>query len=508
LFYVAGPAALSPGEIAANQARAVRNRAVTQIGSLRQLKTGAEAGDVLAQYELATLLDPHHNRESKLIPQDPSAAAQWYAKAVAANPDAAFSLGALYATGEGVDQNLARSAALAEQAAAAGNSHAQLAAARLYARCDLPRDPARAGRWLIKSAEQGNPAAAAALAVGYALGEGVPRDYALAARTLRRPAATPSPADAESAMVADAYLVGQALPPANTSARPCASPAPASDVLAAVLPDAGRGDSNAAYVAGRIYTGLLPAPPDYPQAVRWFTAAANHGDPNSAYALGQLYRDGTGVKRDRVKAAEWFRIAADKRDPAAAFELANLYNTGIRADQDPPDYAQAVRWYRAAADLGYAPAWTALGIHAELGYGVSRDRVQAAQWYRKAADQNDAEALDSLGKLYQNGAGVPRDLAEAARLFTRALEAGNQGAGCDLAYLYLQSLAAPPDGIDRYVEAYKWYDIVFNRCRNRERCPAGAADSGMQAAGQHLDPARIEMARKLAVAWLDAHGDN
>jgi hypothetical protein len=44
---------------------------------------------------------------------------------------------------------------------------------------------------------------------------------------------------------------------------------------------------------------------------------------------------------------------------------------------------------------------------------VARDMAQAVDWYRKAADHGDAGAQGTLGILYSVGMGVQRDDVEA-----------------------------------------------------------------------------------------------
>jgi TPR repeat protein len=43
------------------------------------------------------------------------------------------------------------------------------------------------------------------------------------------------------------------------------------------------------------------------------------------------------------------------------------------------------------------------------GRGVPQDDAEAVRWYRKAAEQGDAEAQGKLGVMYANGRGVPND---------------------------------------------------------------------------------------------------
>ena len=46
------------------------------------------------------------------------------------------------------------------------------------------------------------------------------------------------------------------------------------------------------------------------------------------------------------------------------------------------------------------------------GSGVSQDYAQALEWYRKAADQGEATALFNLGVMYDNRRGVSQDYAQ------------------------------------------------------------------------------------------------
>lgn len=78
--------------------------------------------------------------------------------------------------------------------------------------------------------------------------------------------------------------------------------------------------------------------------------------------------------------------------------------------------AEAVRWYRRAAENGHADAQTALGFICKRGlWGVAQDPAQAVQWFQKAAAQNHAQAQYQLGVCCANGTGVPKDLVEAMK---------------------------------------------------------------------------------------------
>ena len=86
----------------------------------------------------------------------------------------------------------------------------------------------------------------------------------------------------------------------------------------------------------------------------------------------------------------------------------------------PQNYAEAVRWYRKAADQGYADAQFNLGNMYAKGLGVPQDSAEAVHWYYEAADSGDAGFQFNLGNMYANGTGVPQDSVEAYMWLTLA----------------------------------------------------------------------------------------
>jgi TPR repeat protein len=58
--------------------------------------------------------------------------------------------------------------------------------------------------------------------------------------------------------------------------------------------------------------------------------------------------------------------------------------------------------------------------------GLAKDNAQAMIWYRKAADAGVALAMNNLGFMYQNGRGVAKDDAQAVIWYRKAAEMGNE----------------------------------------------------------------------------------
>ena len=54
--------------------------------------------------------------------------------------------------------------------------------------------------------------------------------------------------------------------------------------------------------------------------------------------------------------------------------------------------AEAMKWYRKAAEQDAADAQLILGFMYDAGEGVPENDAEAVGWYRKAAEQGHAEA--------------------------------------------------------------------------------------------------------------------
>ena len=63
------------------------------------------------------------------------------------------------------------------------------------------------------------------------------------------------------------------------------------------------------------------------------------------------------------------------------------------------DDAEAVKWYRKAAEQGIAEAQFNFGACYASGYGVKKDPDRAIDWYRKAAAQGNEDAQAALREI-------------------------------------------------------------------------------------------------------------
>jgi len=114
-----------------------------------------------------------------------------------------------------------------------------------------------------------------------------------------------------------------------------------------------------------------------------------------------------------------FVLILSHAGPAAAAELDEAVAAAHRGE-----YPTALRQLSQLAGQGDARAQFDLGFMHAYGWGGSRDPAEAMVWYRKAADQGLPIAQHFLGLAYANGEGVRPDDAEAARWFSRAAAQG------------------------------------------------------------------------------------
>ena len=136
--------------------------------------------------------------------------------------------------------------------------------------------------------------------------------------------------------------------------------------------------------------------------------------------------------------------------PETQCRIGNCYAEGKVVAKD---MAEAVRWYRKAADQGYADAQCWLGKRF-TNYYVIGEKQQAAMWYRKAAEQGHVVAQHELGILYMRGAGgVTNNYAEAVRLFRKGAESGYARSIHNLGTCYAEGKGVPQDR----AEAFRLY---------------------------------------------------
>jgi hypothetical protein len=132
--------------------------------------------------------------------------------------------------------------------------------------------------------------------------------------------------------------------------------------------------------------------------------------------------------------------AAAQALPEAGAPLFHL----ATAAQASGRHRRAVPLYESAAEAGVAAAMTRLGDYHNFGLRpVREDVAQAVAYYRQAADLGDPAGLATLAFMYRLGRGVEADSGEMLRLMEQAADAGYRFAQRNLAQTYLRGEGVP-----------------------------------------------------------------
>ena len=381
------------------------------------------------------------------IRQNYAEAVKWYRLAAdQGNADAQRNLGVMYQYGR-VRRNYAEAVKWYRLAADQGNADAQNNLGVMYSNGRVRRNYAEAVKWYRLAAEQGHICAQNNLGVMYSNGQGVRRNYAEAVEWYRMAADQGDTAAQNNLGVM--YANGEIRRNYKRYR------------LAAV-----RGDSFAQKNPGYMYSNG-----EIPQNYKRHSLAAYHAATAAQNNLGVMYSNGQGVRQNYAEAVEWYRMAADQGDTAAQNNLGYMYANGLGVAQN---YAEAVKWYRLAADQGDADAQNNLGYMYANGLGVAQNYAEAVKWYEWAAWQGFSLAQYNLGVMYETGKGVNKDYSEALKWYGLAANQGhgdaikwlrwaanqgNSGAQYTIGAMYHNGKGVNKD----YSEAAKWYRLAADQ---------------------------------------------
>jgi TPR repeat protein len=172
----------------------------------------------------------------------------------------------------------------------------------------------------------------------------------------------------------------------------------------------------------------------------WIVMEAQH-------RLGFCYQNGEGVEQDEAEAVKWYRKAAEQGHSQAQINLGICYDNGQGVEEER---TEAMKWYRKAAEQGHSEAQFNLGICYDND--VEMDVAEAVKWYREAAEQGHSQAQFCLGSAYKFGEGVDKDEAEAVKWYRKAAEQGTRPAIRVLVRRYQRGIGVEKDE----AEASRW----------------------------------------------------
>jgi TPR repeat protein len=231
--------------------------------------------------------------------------------------------------------------------------------------------------------------------------------------------------------------------------------------------------------------------------IEQLTKQAKEGDSVAQYQLGCCYYYGKNIKKNKKEGLKWLNESSKRGYDKAKMELAKieLEKTNIEEDnfisssQDDSlyieeqknlakhgnieaqnnlgdcyyygnheikrDYKEAIKWYRKAAERGYAKSQYMLGYCYYHGQGVEEDHDEAILWYRKAADQGYEDAQKELYRIQLSETQI-NDTCNLDGLKDRA-NSGDAIAQIDLGDIYYYGKCNIKQN---YKEAVKWYKMA------------------------------------------------
>ena len=163
---------------------------------------------------------------------------------------------------------------------------------------------------------------------------------------------------------------------------------------------ADQGDGDAMTNLGFMYEHGQGVQQDYEEAIQWYQKAAEQGNAVAQFNLGASYANGLGGQRDYSAAVKWYRKAASQGNSAAQASLAGMYEDGHAAFISG-DYRAAIGILRPLADDGNSNSQYLLGLMYEHGFGLPQDYAEALRWYHLAAEMGNVNAQAKLTAISQ-----------------------------------------------------------------------------------------------------------
>ena len=131
----------------------------------------------------------------------------------------------------------------------------------------------------------------------------------------------------------------------------------------------------------------------------------------------EINTDSSNLEQEYKEELDKWMLRAYEGDREAQFKVGVLFTNN---QFDPPDFEQAVYWYKQAARQGHILAQYNLGHQYLQGVGVTANERTAMQWWAQAAQQDHQLAQFNLGRAYYLGIGVHEDHAQSKYWFERA----------------------------------------------------------------------------------------
>ncbi|MDI2091771.1 tetratricopeptide repeat protein [Commensalibacter oyaizuii] len=334
-------------------------------------------------------------------------------------------------------------------------------------------DYAKAAEFLKIAAERKMGSAIQKLGVMYATGQGVPLDYEKAAQYYKE-AAELGIREAQ-ALYGVALKKGQGVEQnfiqAETWLRKAAM----------------KGDIEAAVVLADMNgQGNDDIPPNYTEAFRWYSYAAQCGHLSAIRTIGLLYLNGLGVEKSVDRAIHFFKSAAQKGDVTSIITLGDL---ALQLPQSSIDLDEIIQEFLIpGAEQGNQAIMFNLAMALLKSNSNNSDvekEKQAREWLRRCCEEI-VPARYWYARLLIQGTGGDKDITEGYKWMASAADAGFAEAQLLWAGILLEGYAN--NGQIMAQEALKYYHLAAEQ----GNIPAMFALGAMYGGGNHIEPDRVK----------------
>lgn len=168
------------------------------------------------------------------------------------------------------------------------------------------------------------------------------------------------------------------------------------------------------------------------EALKWFRRSAEQGCiPAFRNAFNSVRNGVNGVQQSLEEALRWAETMDGKVD------MRDYYHSFVLEYQKLKRHADAVRWCERGAQEGVSVCMVDLGLVYLYGdRGMKEDDAEALRYFKMAADLGDEYGCYNVGRCLYNGWGCEKDYHTAFCWFEEAFRRGHQVSKSYLAQCY------------------------------------------------------------------------
>jgi hypothetical protein len=219
---------------------------------------------------------------------------------------------------------------------------------------------------------------------------------------------------------------------------------------------------------------------------------------------------GHGVAADPADAVSWFKRAADGGSARGELSYANALITGSGIARNEALAVPLMKslvarnmQFSSDPDIKESQALMSglLGDFYRSGTGVGKDMNEAVRWYSLAAERGDRFAARDLAKMYYQGDGVGKDFKQFLAWTAKAAELGHPEAQANLGLMLVQGKELSKDestGVKLVQSAaaqgdgFAWSLVGnFHQDGRLAKSPSKAAEAYQQAVAKGYPDARV-----------------